>query len=98
MSKKKHEPSDAEILAERAAVYGEPIICHASIGLAWAGLLQQHLGQPVSPLPPHVVALMMAAVKAIRAARVYHADNYADLRNYAAIAEHAQSRPGERMT
>ena len=83
---------DAAIMAERSRIYGDAQLCHDSIGKAWAGLLQQHFGREVEPLPPHLVALMMAALKGVLAVRVYHADNYVDLRNYAAIAEEAQQK------
>ena len=85
-----------ETIQQRGTVYGEPHHSHRNIGLAWTGLIQQHFGITLpAPLPPHLVELMMASFKLQRSARVFHADNYIDLRAYAKFAEHAQSHPGE---
>jgi len=86
----------SETIQERGKVYGEPHHSHRNIGLSWTGLLQQHYGITLpTPIPPHVVELMMVAFKVQRSARVFHPDNYVDLRAYAAFAEHAQEHPGE---
>ena len=86
----------AETIQQRSAVYGEPHHSHVNIGLAWTALIQQYYGITLpAPLPAHLVELMMVAFKAQRSARVFHADNYVDLRAYAAFAEHAQAHPGE---
>ena len=83
-------------IQERGKVYGEPHHSHANIGLSWTGLIQQHYGITLpAPLPAHLVELMMVAFKVQRSARVFHGDNYVDLRAYAAFAEHAQEHPGE---
>jgi hypothetical protein len=85
-----------ETIEERGKVYGEPHHSHANIGLAWAGLIQQYYGIKLpGPMPSHLVELMMVAFKVHRSARVFHADNYIDLRAYAAFAEHAQENPGK---
>ena len=86
-------------IKERGKVYGEPHHSHTNIGLEWTGLLQQYYGINLpSVIPAHVVELMMAAFKIHRAVRVYHPDNYVDLKAYAGFAEHAQSNPGKPYT
>lgn len=86
----------AETIQERGKVYGEPHLSHENIGLAWTGILQQFYGLRLrEPIPPHVVELMMVQFKVNRSVRVFHEDNYVDLRAYAAFAEHAQRHPGE---
>lgn len=85
-----------ETIKERGKVYGEPHLSHENIGLEWTGLLQQYYGIRLpNAIPAHVVELMMAAFKIHRAVRVYHADNYIDLKAYAGFAEHGQSNPGK---
>ena len=86
----------SQTIQERGKIYGEPHHSHRNIGLAWTGLIQQHYGITLEhPLPDFVVELMMSAFKIHRSARVYHPDNYVDLRAYAAFAEHAQRNPNE---
>ncbi len=86
----------SETIAERGLVYGEPHLSHENIGLAWTGLIQQHYGVRLDhPLPAFLVELMMAAFKVQRSCRVFHPDNYIDLKAYSGFAEHAQSHPGE---
>lgn len=81
----------ARTIAERGKVYGEPHLSHLNIGLAWTGAIQQHYGLELPhPLPASVVELMMVQFKAHRAVRVYHADNYVDLKAYAKFAEESQ--------
>lgn len=46
-------------------------------------------------MPSHLVELMMVAFKINRSVRVFHPDNYVDLRAYADFAEHAQQNPGQ---
>lgn len=78
-------------IAERGKVYGEPHLSHLNIGLAWTGAIQQFYGIELPhPLPASVVELMMVQFKAHRAVRVYHADNYVDLKAYAKFAEESQ--------
>ncbi len=72
----------------RQRIYGDPRENHRGIAQAWAGLLQPHaraIGRG-EPLPEHVVALLMAAMKLNRMRRVFHQDNYDDLANYLAFA------------
>ena len=82
----------AQVKHERQKVYGDPRENHAGIAQSWAGILQPwheeiRRGEPV---PPHVVALLMVQVKANRMRRVYHGDNYTDLRAYLDFAEEWQ--------
>jgi len=86
----------SETVKERSKIYGEPHLSHENIGLAWTGMLQQHYGIRLDhPLPPFLVELMMVSFKTHRSCRVFHADNYVDLRAYAGFAEHSQEHPGE---
>lgn len=83
----------SQILAERGAIYGDPLDSHANIGLSWTGLIQQHYGITLDhPLPTSLVAQMMVVFKMQRAARVYHADNYDDAVNYLSFARQAQQQ------
>lgn len=85
-----------ETIQERGKVYGEPHLSHENIGLAWTAAIQQHYGIRLPhPIPAHVVELMMVQFKVNRAMRVFHADNYVDLRAYAAFAEHGQEHPDD---
>jgi len=81
------------ITEERGKVYGPPKQNHEGIAMMWASLLQPHAGRigAQTPLPGHVVALMMCALKLNRMRICYHKDNYDDLHNYADIAEAMQA-------
>jgi len=86
----------ADTINERGKIYGEPHLSHSNIGLAWSGLIQQYYGIKLpGPMPSHLVELMMVAFKINRSVRVFHPDNYVDLRAYAGFAEHAQKNPGQ---
>lgn len=78
-----------EIKRDRQAIYGDPRENHEGIAAAWAGLLQPWWVEIAegTPVPPHVVALLMAALKMNRMRRVYHADNFDDIRVYLEFAE-----------
>lgn len=83
----------AALEAERGKIYGDPQTSHENIGHSWTGLIQQHYGIKLDhPLPSWLVALMMVTFKAQRAARVYHADNFDDLKVYAKFAQEGQSQ------
>jgi hypothetical protein len=87
-------PTVEAVKHERQKVYGDPLENHRGIAQAWAGILQPwheeiRRGEPV---PPHVVALLMAAMKMNRMRRVYHADNFTDLRAYLDFAQQWQER------
>jgi hypothetical protein len=79
---------DATISADRRRVYGDPKVNHDGIAFAWAGLLQPwaHNIAALKPLPAHVVALCMCAVKLNRQRMVFHADNADDMNVYQAFA------------
>lgn len=73
------------IKAERQKVYGDPAKNHDLIAAAWAGLLQPWWRRIAAgvPVPRHVVALLMAAVKINRMRLAFSKDNYDDLAVYA---------------
>jgi len=77
------------IREERGKVYGDPRENHEGIAQMFAPLLKPwaDLIADQVPLPPHVVTLLMCAVKINRMRRVYHPDNFDDLRNYADMTE-----------
>jgi hypothetical protein len=90
------ESKVSETIQQRGSVYGEPHLSHENIGLCWTAAIQQHYGIRLPhTLPSHVVELMMCQFKLQRSMRVFHEDNYVDLRAYAGFAEHAQRCPGE---
>lgn len=81
-----HGRDPNEIIKERSERngYGEPRLNHENLGRIWAAMIGQHFGSGVPDLPPYLVALMMSAVKVLRASgKVYHEDNYDDLAVYA---------------
>ena len=95
MSKSKPPDIVSQTIEERGKVYGDPTLSHENIGLAWTGMIQQHYGIRLAhPLPAHIVELMMVQFKAQRSARVYHPDNYVDLRAYLRFAEKDQKPQG----
>ena len=75
----------SKIRKERGTQYGGIELSHESIGLVWQGVLQSYYQKPIPPIPPHVVALMMAGLKTSRAATPlgYQEDDYLDFMNYA---------------
>ena len=93
------ESKVGETIQQRSAIYGEPHLSHENIGLCWTAALQQHYGiQLPHVIPSHIVELMMCQFKLQRSMRVFHEDNYGDLRAYAKFAEHNQSNPGDPFT
>lgn len=75
---------EAEIAYERQKVYGDPWINHLGIAQGWAGILQPwslRIAQ-MEPLPPHVIALLMATLKTNRMRMIFHEDNYDDASVY----------------
>lgn len=69
------------LLAERQADYGDPTDTHVRIAQVWSGIL----GHEVQPVE---VALMMAGLKLVRAAKgPTKQDSYDDAHAYVAIAE-----------
>jgi len=91
--------AQAEISVERRKVYGDPFINHQGIAMAWAGLLQPWcLGiAQMESLPPHVVALMMSALKSNRKRMAFHEDNYIDGEVYDAFARTWQAQHDVRV-
>lgn len=89
-----------ELKASRQEVYGEPIENHTGIAQMWACLLQPHWEcvKRMEPLPPHVVALMMTALKLNRMRRRFKQDNYDDLRVYLGFAEEWQKEHEAKAT
>lgn len=82
-----------KIKADRQLVYGNPRQNHIGIAQMWAPLLQPHW-LPIrngNPLPEHVVALLMAALKLDRMRLRYHSDNYDDAINYLEFAREWQA-------
>lgn len=76
------------VVDDRRGTYGDPNIMHAAIGKAWAGVLSVHLMTDVPPIPPHIVAMMMASMKINRASgKAIHHDNYLDAAVYLDFAE-----------
>ena len=55
------KPATTEaLLDQKAKDWGDPVVTHTRIGLAWSGILDVEVS-------PHQVALMMAAMKLVRA-------------------------------
>jgi hypothetical protein len=80
---------EAQIRIERRRIYGDPRLNLDATGDAWRGILAQHFGYRPPEIPGEIVALMLAAMKIVRAsctAGAGHADNYIDGRNYIQIA------------
>lgn len=72
------------ISGERAQTYGDSTESHRRIGRLWAAILD------VDEVPPHQVALMMAALKISRAVGdPTHEDSYVDMAGYAALGYEA---------
>ena len=73
------------IQTERQSVYGDPLKNHHGIAMQWATLLAPWWERikNYEPIPPHVVALMMSALKLNRMRLGYKEDNYDDLAIYA---------------
>lgn len=86
-------PEEQAIFEERNKQYGDATQSHANIGLAWTGILQNHFDITLPhAIPADVVLLMMATLKALRAARSYMIvpDNYTDAKTYFEMARTAR--------
>lgn len=68
------------INGDRARNYGDAETMHRRIGQAWGAVLN------VPAIPAHDVALMMAALKVIRATTADDQDSYVDGSGYLALA------------
>lgn len=74
---------------DRSEVYGDPTETARKIGMAWSAVLG--LGEPI---PPFKVHLMMAAMKAVRAAGApTHCDSFIDGAAYFALSQEAVVLP-----
>lgn len=78
---KMEEAVDVEALLEqRGQIYGDAVETHARIAQVWSGILN-------TPISAHEVALCMMGLKLVRAdCDPKHADSYADILGYEAIA------------
>jgi hypothetical protein len=83
------------IIRDRQRVYGDTYSNHANAGLLFRGILQHHFGINIPEIPPHVVALLVASLKLLRASSPggeVHQDNYDDGINYLRIARQCAER------
>lgn len=68
------------ITGDRAQTYGDAEDTHARIGAVWGGILG------VDEIEPEIVAIMLAGMKLVRAAKQpSHYDSFVDIAGYAAI-------------
>ena len=74
----------SDVEASRQGIYGSIHLSHQSYGHIWKGLLETHFEMELPPLPGHVVAAMLAAMKVARSVvpRDYNDDNEVDAMNY----------------
>ena len=69
------------VLLERAKQWGDPVLTHARIATAWSAILDH-------PVTATEAALMMAALKLVRAAvNPTEPDSFEDCKGYVKIAE-----------
>jgi hypothetical protein len=78
-----------EIRKERGKHYGDIKQNHTNIANAWHSILCSYYQLDLEPLPPHIVCLMFASFKNVRAAIPfsYNPDDFLDSRNYLDFAE-----------
>jgi len=78
-----------EIRTERGKHYGDIKQNHTNIANAWHSILCSYYQLDLEPLPPHIVCLMFASFKNVRAAIpfTYNPDDFLDSRNYLDFAE-----------
>jgi hypothetical protein len=78
-----------EIRKERGKRYGDIKQNHTNIANAWHSILCSYYQLDLEPLPPHIVCLMFASFKNVRAAIPfsYNPDDFLDSRNYLDFAE-----------
>lgn len=77
-----------QLQQSRGKSYGPYTPGSRALGMVWAGLLSNHYKKELPPIPPHLVELMMAALKLCRAARPtkHCQDNYDDAFVYTCMA------------
>lgn len=83
------------VLRERQQDYGPNPFNNETTAKAWQAILEAHFQQALpGPIPAHVVALMMGALKLTRAATPFgfRNDNYTDMVGYAMIAHRCDPR------
>jgi len=78
-----------KVREDRGKKYGDIKQNHKNIGESWHSILCSYYQQDLPPLPPHVVCLMFAVFKMVRAAIpfTHSKDDYLDMRNYSDFAE-----------
>jgi hypothetical protein len=79
----------------REAVYGDAAGNHECTGMLWTAILQYHYRIKFDhPIPPHIVCLLLGAMKVERAAAPFefHQDNYDDAVNYVRMAAEVDAR------
>lgn len=79
------------ILEDRGRDYGPVRFGAEQTGRVWAAIISEQLQTEIPDIPPHVVLLMMAAMKINRAVRPFRQkqDNYTDGIAYVQLAEDA---------
>lgn len=98
MHDKLGSPEQKTIFLQRQETYGPFDQCHRNLGLAFTALIQNHYHITLEhPIPGFLAALMLAAMKQVRATNTFHGDNYDDLLNYAQFAEAMQSADAEKL-
>lgn len=80
--------TEAALIKGRGSVYGDPRKSHEDIAHVWHALLESWYQIKLPPLPPHVVAAMMAGMKLCRLTKPfgYDSDSAADARVYVQFA------------
>lgn len=78
----------------RESIHGNFSDGHTRLGRTWAALLSEYLQTDVADLPPHIVELMLVALKLHRACRPFgrNEDDYVDGLNYLGFAAHDSRR------
>lgn len=76
-----------EMCDVRTRDYGDPRISFEGLGMMWTAILETHYQLKLPwPIPAHVAALFMGALKISRASKGFKEDNYDDLRNFIMFA------------
>lgn len=98
----------ASVRSERGKMYERGPGQHAhgfrQVGRAWSAVLSQWFGFDVPDIPPHIVGLMMVALKTVRASTPIQKrddDSYVDAHVYADLAyeiDPTMSHPPEKVT
>jgi len=87
--------SDQKIRQSRSKVYGDNVHRnHRLVGEAWHAVLCRAFDRDIPPIPPHVVCLMLAINKVMRAAKpgTFQRDDFIDGRVYIDFAEETKPR------